>query len=89
MKSKNFDILLLSEELSKRLLADSGVALLPGSDFYMPDDFLGVRVASVDYNGLEVLKHFPELGSADEIWIGDYMPRLKQACDRFEEWLSR
>ena len=39
-----------SNELTKRLLNEVGVALLPGSDFYLPDEFLGVRVASGDYN---------------------------------------
>ena len=75
--------------LAASLLEDARVAVLPGSAFYMDPEYLSVRVASVDYNGFEVLKHFPDLGNADESWIGDYMPRLKQACDRIEEWLSR
>ena len=78
-----------SMELAASLLEDARVAVLPGSAFYMDPEYLSVRVASVDYNGLKVLKHFPDLGNADESWIGDYMPRLKQACDRIEEWLSR
>ena len=78
-----------SMELAASLLEDARVAVLPGSAFYMDPEYLSVRVASVDYNGLEVLKHFPDLGNADESWIGAYMPRLKQACDRIEEWLSR
>lgn len=78
-----------SMELAANLLEDARVAVLPGSAFYMDQEYLSVRVASVDYNGLEVLKHFPDLENADESWIGDYMPKLKQACDRIEEWLSR
>ena len=33
------------------------VAMLPASDFYMPDEFLGLRVSTVDYNGRAVLNH--------------------------------
>ena len=76
-----------SEELSKRLLKDTGVALLPGSDFYMPDDFLGVRVASVDYDGAQVLRDFPVKDQlTPEVYISQF-PNLAEACERIEEWL--
>ena len=76
-----------SEELSKRLFEDTGVALLPGSDFYMPDDFLGVRVASVDYDGAQVLRDFPAKDQLTPEVYTSLFPILAEACERIEEWL--
>jgi aspartate/methionine/tyrosine aminotransferase len=77
-----------SEELSKRLLEEIGVALLPGSDFYMPDDFMGVRVASVDYNGAQLMHAFPQSGKASPEMYTSLFPRLADACERLENWLK-
>ena len=77
-----------SEELSKRLLEETGVALLPGSDFYMPDDFMGVRVASVDYDGAQLMQDFPQSGKATLEVYTSLFPRLADACERLENWLQ-
>ena len=77
-----------SEELSKRLLEETGVALLPGSDFYMPDDFMGVRVASVDYDGAQLMQDFPQSGKATLEMYTSLFPRLADACERLENWLQ-
>jgi len=77
-----------SEELSKRLLEEIGVALLPGSDFYMPDDFMGVRVASVDYDGAQLMQDFPQSGKASPEMYTSLFPRLADACERLENWLK-
>lgn len=44
-----------SQELTKRLLEDTGVALLPGSVFGRPDEELTTRLAYVDFDGAKVL----------------------------------
>jgi len=77
-----------SEKLSKHLLEETGVALLPGSDFYMPDDFLVVRVASVDYDGEKVLQNFPMKNQFNREFSANLFPTLVEACDRIEKWLS-
>ena len=77
-----------SEELSKRLLEDTGVALLPGSDFYMPDEFLGVRVASVDYDGAQLIQDFPLSEKESQDMYTSLFPRLADACERLEKWLQ-
>ncbi len=41
------------------LLSEFGVAVLPGSDFYLPATNLGVRVAAVDFDGAHVLEQWP------------------------------
>ena len=77
-----------SQELSKRILEETGVALLPGADFYMPDDFLGVRVASVDYDGAQLMQNFPQSGKASPEMYTSLFPKLADACERLEKWLQ-
>ncbi len=40
-----------SSELCQRLLDELGIAFLPGVDFGMPDESLGIRIAAVDFDG--------------------------------------
>ena len=77
-----------STELTESLLNEAGVALLPGSDFYLPDEFLGVRVASVDYNGEQLLKDFPESSKLNQELKTSLFPKLADACERIEMWLK-
>lgn len=77
-----------SVELTKRLLDEAGIALLPGSDFYFPHDFLGVRVASVDYNGAQVMREFPVYTQLTQELKAKLFPKLAEACDRIEIWLK-
>lgn len=74
-------------ELCQRLFDDHLIAVLPGSDFYMSDDYLGVRVASVDYEGEEVLEK-AAVETIDESFIEQHCSRLKLGCDRLESFLS-
>ena len=55
----------------------------------MKPENLCVRVTSVDYSGAEILEHFPGLEKVNDDWIGERMPRLKLACDRIQEWVSK
>ena len=77
-----------STELTESLLNEAGVALLPGSDFYLPDEFLGVRVASVDYNGEQLLKDFPVSSIINQELKISLFPKLADACERIEMWLK-
>ena len=75
-------------DLCTILLKETGVALLPGSNFYLSNDFFGVRVASVDYDGLEVLNNFPKNGEFTEEFCLKMFPNLSKACDNIENWLG-
>ena len=75
-------------QLTENLLENAKVAVLPGNDFYMDSENLCVRVASVDYSGPDVLKHFPGLENCSDAWVEKQMPNLKLACDRIQDWIS-
>ncbi|MCB0385480.1 MAG: pyridoxal phosphate-dependent aminotransferase, partial [Bdellovibrionales bacterium] len=77
-----------SSQLCHHLLNEIKVATLPGSDFYMPNDFLAIRVATVDYEGSEVLAAAQQGASLDNNFVEQYCPNLKNGCDRIHEFIQ-
>ena len=77
-----------SRQLTETLLTEARVALLPGSDFYLPDTHLGVRVASVDYDGEQVLHRFPGASRMDEKQLTTLFPNLVHGCDSLNGFLA-
>lgn len=82
--------------LATELLDKAGVALLPGSDFYYPEEALGCRVATVDYDGdwvyqksLEPL-HNPHVSQhpLDQNFVEKHCPNLKWGADQIQAFLE-
>ena len=78
------------EALCEHLLADTGVAILPGSDFGRPCGDWTARLAYVDFEGeLALAERAREPGAAlDETWLRRMTPRVTTAIDRMCEWLD-
>ena len=77
------------EALCERLLAETGVAILPGSDFGRPCGDWTARLAYVDFEGEPALaERARDPGAAlDEAWLRRMTPRVTTAIDRMCEWL--
>jgi hypothetical protein len=54
----------------------------------MPNDFLVVRVASVDYDGAQLLNNFPEENQLTTEMFPNLFPKLADAAERIEKWIS-
>jgi len=78
-----------SQQLTETILTEARVAMLPGSDFYLPDTHLGVRVASVDYDGEHVLHRFPGASAMDQKQLTTLFPNLVHGCDRLNGFLAQ
>lgn len=81
-----------SVEMCRRILDDTGVAVLPGSDFGRPPEELSVRMAYVDFDGMAAQKALWDLEngkSADPSFMVDQCPKIIEAMDRLEEWFGR
>lgn len=76
-------------DLCKLLLEDAHVAVLPASDFYLPVTNLGVRVASVDYDGKKILDNWNGAGNMTDSLINEFFPQLKKGCDALELFLEK
>ena len=77
-----------SKQLCEKLLEEAGVALLPGSDFGLDDSQLYTRMAFVDFDGDRALRAINDNSLNEEAFIEANCPKLVQACDRIENWLS-
>lgn len=80
-----------SATLCQRLLEDTGVAMLPGSDFGRRPGEYTARMAYVDFDGQAALlasQQNPVLNGYDAGFVQTHAPRLLTAFDRIGQWLS-
>lgn len=78
-----------SGKLMDTLLSEAAVALLPGSDFYMPATSLSARVAAVDFDGAKVLKNWPGFANMTSAAFAEMFPGIKMGCDKLEIFLKQ
>ncbi len=79
--------IITGQKLCQELLEKAKVAVLPGSDFYLPATSLGVRVASVDYDGASVLEQWPGTEQMTEALTEALFPNLVRGCNALEAYL--
>lgn len=78
-----------SAQLCRRLLEDTGVALLPGSAFGRPDRELTARLAYVDFDGrraLDAVRVIPREQPLDLIFFRRHCEGVTTAIERLCEW---
>ena len=81
-----------SAEMCQKLLQETGVAILPGSDFGRPEHEMTARLALVDFDGISALsraKNYPLSEDLPERFIEDYCPRVIEAVNRLCEWINQ
>ncbi len=79
-----------SEEMCRRLLEDTGVAILPGSNFGRKPDEMTARLAYVDFDGkavLEAVKTIPDDQELSEAFLKTYCGNVIEAINRICEWM--
>jgi aspartate aminotransferase len=76
------------EALCERLLEETGVAILPGSDFGRPLGDLTARLAYVDFDGAAALAAYDPDKPIDEPWLRQHAPRVLTAIDRLVDYVA-
>lgn len=79
------------EALCERLLEDTGVAMLPGSDFGRPHGDWTARLAYVDFNGknaLTTVARHPDILTLVDSSLRTLAPRVVTAIERITAWLG-
>ena len=77
--------------LCEKLLEETGVAVLPGSEFGRPREELTARLAYVNFDGARVLAAVEELpagASPDEAFLRSYCAPVTEAIDRIADWAT-
>ena len=80
-----------SQILCERLLADTGVALLPGDAFGMAPERLCARLAYVEFDGRDALKASREIGlgrALDANALQAIFPKTIRGTQRLTQWLA-
>jgi aspartate aminotransferase len=70
------------------LLDEVRVAVLPGSDFYMPATSLGVRVAGVDFDGSQALETWPGYTHVTDEYFRSVSGKIEQGCERIAKFVN-
>lgn len=84
--------ILTSTELCDRLLEETGVATLPGSDFGRPPSELTARLAYVDFDGgaaLDATADEPANGVLETAFLKRYCGPTVTAVERLCEWILK
>lgn len=74
-----------------KLLEDTGVAILPGSNFGLGEEELLARLAYVDFDGkavLEAIGNLQENSPLDENFLKKYCGKVIEGIDRICSWMN-
>jgi aspartate aminotransferase len=80
-----------SHDLCAALLEDTGVAILPGSDFGRPPEELTARIAYVDFDGARALaaaEARPPSTPLGVTFLRSYADGVVEAIDRIARWVE-
>ena len=80
-----------SDQLSERLLKETGVAALPGSDFGRPREELTLRLSYVDFDGARALAESYQVPLHQELDTSFFNQHTLNCCaaiDRLIQWLE-
>lgn len=78
-------------QIADRLLDETGVAVLPGSDFGRTPHELFIRLALVDFDGgaaLEAAARYDVPGEVDEDFLWQYCGGVMEGAERLARWLE-
>tara|TARA_Y100000590_G_scaffold466108_1_gene640427 strand:+ start:953 stop:2179 length:1227 start_codon:yes stop_codon:yes gene_type:complete len=75
-----------SEEMCDKILKETGVALLPGSDFGFAKDRLIARLSFTDFNGEKFMEYLEKVKKLDLISIEELAPKIAEGTKKLKVW---
>ncbi len=75
-----------SSEMCSIILEETGVALLPGSDFGFDKKKMFVRLSFTDFNGKNFMKEYEKKNEIDNDLILKCAPMVVEGVDRLKKW---
>ena len=83
--NKNFST---SSEMCKTILRDTGVALLPGSDFGCSEKKMLARLSFTDFDGSSFMNDIEKNKNIDVNSINNFAPKIVEGTKKLREWLE-
>ena len=81
--NKNFST---SSEMCKTILKDTGVALLPGSDFGCSEKKMLARLSFTDFDGSSFMNDIKKNKNIDLNSINNFAPKIVEGTKKLREW---
>ena len=75
-----------SSEMCDSILKDTGVALLPGSDFGFNSNKMLARLSFTDFDGQEFMKQIKDNQKVDDVMINKFAPKIVEGVDKLKKW---
>ena len=68
------------------ILNDTGVALLPGTDFGFDQTQMLVRLSFTDFDGQEFMNNIKDNQKIDNEHILNFAPKIVEGIDKLKKW---
>ena len=78
-----------SSELCEAILSETGVAMLPASDFGFKPNKMLTRLSYTDFNGNEFLRNIPEKDNIKNNLIERYAPNVVEGIQKLSIWAKK
>ena len=75
-----------SSEMCNSILNDTGVALLPGSDFGFDQKQMLARLSFTDFNGQKFMDGIKDNEEIDYDKINEFAPKVVEGVDKLKKW---
>ncbi len=75
-----------SSEMCNNILKDTGVALLPGSDFGFDQSRMLARLSFTDFDGQEFMNKIEDNQKIDNDCIANLAPKIIEGVDKLKKW---
>ncbi|MDC0641515.1 aminotransferase class I/II-fold pyridoxal phosphate-dependent enzyme [Candidatus Pelagibacter sp.] len=75
-----------SSEMCDSVLNDTGVALLPGSDFGFEQTKMLARLSFTDFDGQEFMNKIEDNQNIDNDEINKFAPKIVEGVDKLKKW---
>ena len=77
-----------SEEMCSNILKETGVALLPGSDFGFSKERMITRLSFTDFNGGEFMQNVKKTKKIDMNSISRFAPKIIEGTKKLKDWVE-
>ena len=77
-----------SQEMCEDLLNNTGVVLLPGSDFGISKDKMIARLSFTDFNGENFMKNITNSNNISSELISKLAPKVVEGTKRLKDWVE-
>jgi len=75
-----------SSEMCDSILKETGVILLPGSDFGFNSNKMLARLSFTDFDGQEFMEQIEDNQKVDDVMINKFAPKIVEGVDKLKKW---